>query len=270
MKRLNPKTNKPFERGDVREDGHVFWGYKKHIKRNGLFSETWTHPEKIPKTRAAKNHKTPTGRAYNLLSSAKDRAERKNLEFNLSVDKIIATIKKGHCELTGLKFNMNKTTNTHINPYSPSIDRKDSSKGYTDDNVRVVLSAVNSALGQYDDKTILPILKAMVKAIEKNAQQNTAAPVSEGTYIQGAVGAELGSISTPWTWEDYDHTDNHSGAVHWQDADHSAQAGSGDSVGCGSKEVATLVTSYDIQNHGEPGAEIVRLEFGRRYLLDKP
>jgi len=248
MKRLNPKTNKPFERGDVREDGHVFWGYKKHIKRNGLFSETWTHPEKIPKTRSAKNHKTPTGRAYNLLSSAKDRAERKNLEFNLSVDKIIATIKKGYCELTGLKFNMNKTTNTHINPYSPSIDRKDSSKGYTDDNVRVVLSAVNSALGQYDDKTILPILKAMVKAIEKNAKQNTVTSVSEGDYIQGAVGAELGSVSTPWTWEDYDHTDDYSGATQGENAYHSAKEGSGDGVGHRSAEVGAPQASQGIED----------------------
>jgi len=169
MQRLNPKTNKPFERGDVREDGHVFWQYRNHVKRNGFFSEIWTHPERIPKKRSAKNYASPTGRAYTLLNGAKERAKRKNLEFNLPVNIIIEAIEKGYCELTGLKFDMNRVANTQVNPYSPSIDRKDSTKGYTKENVRIVLSAVNSALGEFGDKIILPILKKMVEAIEKNA-----------------------------------------------------------------------------------------------------
>jgi len=165
---------------------------------------------------------------------------------------------------------MNKTTNTHINPYSPSIDRKDSSKGYTDDNVRVVLSAVNSALGQYDDKTILPILKAMVKAIEKNAKQNTTTPVSEGAYIQGAVGAELGSVSTPWTWEDSDHSDYHIGAVSGQDAYHSSQTSSGDSVGRRSKEVGPPQAPQSEQDNGVAYGKIVSYEELCRHIFDKP
>ena len=101
-----------------------------------------------------------------------------------------------------------------------------------------------------------------------NAKQNTAAPVSEGDYIQGAVGAELGSVFTPWTWEDDDHADDYSGSVRGEDANHRAQASSGDSMGCGSKEVGPPQTLTRIENHGQPEPEIIRLDFSRRHLSD--
>ena len=41
MKRLNPKTNAPFKRGDVREDGRVFYNYTNTVKANGFFVERW-------------------------------------------------------------------------------------------------------------------------------------------------------------------------------------------------------------------------------------
>jgi hypothetical protein len=270
MKRLNSETGKPFERGDVRESGHVFWEYTKHVKRNGFFSEIWTLPERLPKKRSAKNYAIPAGRANTLLGGAKVRAKRKNLEFNLPANIIIEAIEKGYCELTGLKFDMNRVADTQVNPYSPSIDRKDSTKGYTKENVRIVLSSVNSALGEFGDKIMLPILKEMVKAIEKNAKQKTAAPVSEGTYIQGAVGAELGSVSTPWTWEDDNDTDHHSGADARKDADHRAQASSGDGVGRRGTEVVAPEPFTRIEDHGQPDAEIIRLDFGGRHIPDKP
>ena len=270
MKRLNPETGKPFERGDVRENGHVFWEYKKHIKRNGFFSETWTHPERIPKKRSAKNYAIPTGRAYTLLSGAKVRAKRKNLEFNLPVNIIIEAIEKGYCELTGLKFDMNRVVDTQVNPYSPSVDRKNSTKGYTKENVRIVLSSVNSALGEFGDEIMLPILKEMVRAIEKNAKQNTATSVSEGDYIQGAVGAELGSVSTPWTWEDYDRTDDYRGATRGENAYHSAKEGGGDGVGCGSEEVGPPQAPQSKQDNGISYGKIVSYKELCRYLFGKP
>lgn len=102
----------------------------------------------------------------------------------------------------------------------------------------------------------------------RRVKENTATPVSEGSYIQGAVGAELGSVSTPWTWEDDDDPQHHCGTIRGEDLDHRAQEGGGDGVGRGGKEVATPQAPQSVQDNGEPDAEIVRLEFGRRYLLD--
>lgn len=45
MKRNNPETNQPFKRGDVREDGFVFFNYTNQIKSTGFFMERWLSPE---------------------------------------------------------------------------------------------------------------------------------------------------------------------------------------------------------------------------------
>jgi hypothetical protein len=48
MKRLNPNTNKPFKRGDVREDGHIFGQYQSSIiKKDGYYMEQWLSPKAL-------------------------------------------------------------------------------------------------------------------------------------------------------------------------------------------------------------------------------
>lgn len=126
----------------------------------------------------------------------------------------------------------------------------------------------NTGLGHFKDSKKL--LQRAIHYIEYHAKENTAAPVSEEYYIQGAVGAELGSVSTPWAWEDYDHTDDYRGATQGENTYHSAKEGSGDGMGCRGEKMATLVALTRLENNGEPDAEVVRLDFGGRYLLDKP
>ena len=47
-KRLNPKTNKLFQRGDIREDGYKFICYRTNRinKNTGYATEEWCHPDK--------------------------------------------------------------------------------------------------------------------------------------------------------------------------------------------------------------------------------
>ena len=68
------------------------------------------------------------------------------------------------------------------------------------------------------------------------------APVSTRDYIAGAVGAELGSVSTPWTWEDSDDSQHHCGTIREEDFNYRTKAGSGDSVGHGGTEVGASKT----------------------------
>jgi hypothetical protein len=45
MKRLNPITELPFSKGDVRDDGFIFKSYDyRHLKKNGFYIETWLNP----------------------------------------------------------------------------------------------------------------------------------------------------------------------------------------------------------------------------------
>lgn len=183
--------------------------------------------------------RTIAGRANTLMSNARRRCIAKGIELAITQAWVEAHLTRGTCEITGLHFCFeprdDKTTRRWD---APSLDRIDKDKPYTEDNTRVILWAVNCALSEYGTKIMLPILKAMVKGIE-SAQAQSAAPVSTGDYIEGAVGAELGSVSTPWTWQDDDNTDHHCGADAGQDADHRAQTGGGDSVGHGGQEVGT-------------------------------
>lgn len=52
---------------------------------------------------------------------------------------------RGRCELTGLRFSMDKE-NPANRPFAHSIDRIDSSKGYTRGNVRIVCAGINIAM----------------------------------------------------------------------------------------------------------------------------
>ena len=204
----------------------------------------------------AEHRKTPRGRAQLLIADArKADARKQKFEINISADWIEEKLKKGTCELTGLPFDFSPSKNTYLNKYAPSLDRIDSGRGYTKDNVRVVLCAVNIALGQYTDEEMLPILKAMITGIE-NAQKKSTTPVPTGSHIQGAVGAELGSVSTPWTWEDSDDANDYRGAVQGENSYRSAKEGSGDSMGHGGKEMESPATPKDSQDTGDTSSTV--------------
>jgi len=223
------------------------------------------------KKNSAKNCITPQGRASKLISNMREnkQGKRATMEKTITRNDILPILKAGRCQLTDLPFDFTPANKTSTNPYAPSLDRIDSQKGYTKENCRVVLSMVNFALGENDDETALPILKALVKGLEKNAKKKSATSVPTRSHIQGAVGAELGSVSTPWTWENSDNIDDHSGTVQKQDADHSPQASSPDGMGRGGEEVGTFITSYNIQNHGEPNAEAILSEYRRGHIPDQ-
>ena len=173
MKRINEKTKTFFKRGDLRKDGYKFWQYQKTEKLDdqGFFKETWLKPDKFgPNYRNSEYKKcvqTPKGRSVHLICHAKKRAKNKNWPMTIDQKRIEKIIENGVCQLTGLPFNLFQEQITFQNPYAPSLDRIDSNIGYLDSNVRVVLSAVNRTLGEEGEVTMLPILKAMVAAIEK-------------------------------------------------------------------------------------------------------
>jgi hypothetical protein len=169
--------------------------------------------------------RTIAGRAVSLMGNARRRCKAKGIELAITQAWVEEHLTRGTCEITGLHFCFEPTDGNATRRWdAPSLDRIDKDKPYTEDNTRVILWAVNCALSEYGTKIMLPILKAMVKGIE-SAKAQSVAPVSTGDHIPGAVGAELGSVSTPWTWEDDDHPDHHCGADARQDAYRSAKKG---------------------------------------------
>jgi len=87
--------------------------------------------------------KTPRFRAQQLLRYAKRRALKNGLPMDLNLDWVYERVIKGRCEYTVCRFDFNKAEHSYSNPMTPSIDRIDSSKGYTKDNCQVVIWAYN-------------------------------------------------------------------------------------------------------------------------------
>ena len=281
MKRLNPETGKEFEYSDTRQydpkgKGRVlFRSYLAKINKAGFNYEVWETPEKFweraqeRKDYLIKYTLVPSNRAKYIWSRTKDAARRRKIGFYITTDDVVPALETGVCQMTGLPFCLDKPNNgASTHPYAPSIDRIDSNKGYTKDNIRIVLWAVNAATNQFTDKEMLPILKAMVRAMEENVKQESAAPVPAGSNQQGEVYPELGPFSAARTWKNNDDLDDYLRTIQREDADHCPQESSGDGVGRRGQEVGTFVTSYDIQNNGLPCAENILAEHRRRYLSD--
>ena len=75
---------------------------------------------------------------YRMWKSAKDRAKKKNWNFNLLYEDII--IPK-MCPLLDIPLKIHSTREHHYD--APSLDRIDSEKGYTKDNIWVISHRAN-------------------------------------------------------------------------------------------------------------------------------
>lgn len=102
-----------------------------------------------------KYYATPKGRAANLLSSARSSSKKRGLEFDLTQNWIRRRIEAGQCEVTGLPFISGER------PWCPSLDRTDPTRGYTKDNVKVVVWMYNSCKGVASHEDVLKFANAI-------------------------------------------------------------------------------------------------------------
>ena len=95
-----------------------------------------------------------------LMNGAKRRAKINGLEFDLTLD-FLKERWIGRCELSGIPFEKNITRKQQ--PYRPSIDRIDNNKGYTKDNIRIILWDLNRAINDSGLDTYLNIAISVIK-----------------------------------------------------------------------------------------------------------
>lgn len=104
-------------------------------------------------------------RGHALVNVAKNRAKARGIPFDLSPMDIQKRIEAGHCELTGIAFNLDEPRAWN----APSLDQRNPGAGYTRDNVRVVLYALNVMANVWGENRIIEIAHAITaRRIERS------------------------------------------------------------------------------------------------------
>lgn len=111
-----------------------------------------------------KNARRPNGRTSQLLRSIKLRTKKAGMEFDLTRDWILSRVERGRCEATGLTFVLtgDEERGRLRSPWSPSIDRLDTTRGYTQDNCRMVVLAFNTARSDWGDGVVMKMARALL------------------------------------------------------------------------------------------------------------
>ena len=115
------------------------------------------------------------GRAESLTNAAKMRATKRGLEFSITAKWVEKRIAAGFCEATGIPFVLEPSAETRRHPFAPSLDRTDSTKGYTKDNVKIVSVIYNIAKADFSPEH----LEMMARAVVARADAMHLPPESE-------------------------------------------------------------------------------------------
>lgn len=106
-------------------------------------------------TKVDEYRSTWPGRAADMCRRSQERARKLNREFDLSKEWVLKRMIDSNfkCEVSGVNLTSTKKGSGvgFRNRFGASLDRIDSLRGYTKDNVRVVATRMNIALGDLSD-----------------------------------------------------------------------------------------------------------------------
>jgi len=97
-------------------------------------------------------------KCHEILRKKKAYCRNKKILFDLELDWMKARMVQTHCEVTGIKFEEDKS-----GPFSRSLDRILPDKGYTPKNTRVVARIYNIAKQNWLDSVVLQMATALVE-----------------------------------------------------------------------------------------------------------
>lgn len=102
-----------------------------------------------------------------IYRTTKKRAEKKCVDFEVSTQDLADAILRanGSCEVTGIQFTKDIPPRGVRRPWFPSVDRIDSSKGYTKDNIRIVCVAANLAMNTWGEDVLFEMAVSMMKDV---------------------------------------------------------------------------------------------------------
>lgn len=114
----------------------------------------------------------PRNATNGMLIRSRKRAVQLGLPHDLDLAHLQELLKKsgGRCAVSGIAFTGCRYPGQRIRPWMPSIDRIDTTRGYTPDNVRLVCAAVNLALNQFGEGIFFRIVTSTARFQRKIAE----------------------------------------------------------------------------------------------------
>ena len=108
---------------------------------------------------------------HKLLDGARKRAKAKGIVFELKLEDIDIP---EFCPVFGTRLDGSSKAPSMINTTAPSIDRLDSSCGYTKDNIRIICARANSLKGNATAEEIMAIANYVAREVaQPTPQENT-------------------------------------------------------------------------------------------------
>jgi len=105
-----------------------------------------------------------------LYKKSKKSARTRNKEHTLTKSQLRVFVRscEGRCELSEIQFDA--VFRNGYQPFHPSLDRIDSSRGYTADNVRIVCVAMNVALGQWGEDVFRQLAEGYLRRTSRTIE----------------------------------------------------------------------------------------------------
>jgi hypothetical protein len=144
---------RPLKEFKMHNKGGFRWVCRECENRQVRETKAWRTPEK----RAYQSKRRMTHRGFSLTNDAKRRAREKGIAFDLDWREIQQRIDLGFCEVTGIPFDLTQPKAWN----APSLDQKEASMGYTKENTRIVLYALNTMANNWGTDLILQIADAI-------------------------------------------------------------------------------------------------------------
>lgn len=168
VKAVKNKLSREYnERPEVKEKRRIYSSNPENrAKESEIRKKYKSQPEvqEAIRRKKAENHKRINFRAAMLMTSVVSRCRKGSLPLGITVQWIEAILEKGVCQVSGLPFDFGRHATTRRNPFGPSIDQIVAGKGYTLENSRVVLTAINLALCEWGVDTYVQIAQEVLRA----------------------------------------------------------------------------------------------------------
>lgn len=105
---------------------------------------------------------SPEHRVTQMFRAAKSRAKAMGVAFEIQLEDVLhRVLQHGHCEATGLPFDMSPGSSSKRGALTPSLDQIRPRGGYTPENTQIVCWAYNLMRSNFDDGELKRFLKAL-------------------------------------------------------------------------------------------------------------